>query len=67
VRLVSARPRAILQNMKSPARNGKSVISAERTIRPANDSRRGAAKVARTAKERASRARDEIVAFKSRS
>lgn len=53
--------------MKSSALSGKNGVSAEKAIRPANDSRRGAPKVARTAKERASRARDEIIAFKSRS
>jgi|tagenome__1003787_1003787.scaffolds.fasta_scaffold20327025_2 hypothetical protein len=53
--------------MKS-RRSLKHAVAAEKAIpiRPANDSRPGPEKAARTAKERASRARDEIVAFKAR-
>jgi hypothetical protein len=51
--------------MKRSATNG--VVPAEaNAIRPAADVRRGSGKAERTAKERASRAREAIVAFKNR-
>lgn len=57
---------AILQYMKQRALNGKYAAANSQAIRPAADSRRGSEKAAATAKERASRARGEILAFKSR-
>jgi hypothetical protein len=53
--------------MKNHAGNGNHVTVNSQAIRPAADSRRGTDKAAATAKERASRARGEIAAFKSRS
>jgi hypothetical protein len=52
--------------MKHRALNGKYVAASSKAIRPAADSRPGSEKAAATAKERASRARGEIAAFKSR-
>jgi hypothetical protein len=52
--------------MKQRALNGKYAAANSHAIRPAADSRRGSEKAAATAKERASRARGEILAFKSR-
>jgi hypothetical protein len=57
---------AILQDMKHRATNAKFASANSKAIRPAADSRRGSEKAAATAKERASRARGEIAAFKSR-
>lgn len=58
---------AILHDMKRRTLNGKYTSLHSGAIRPAADSRRGSAKAAATAKERADRARGEIAAFKSRS
>ena len=60
-------PSAILQDVKHRALNGRYAAADSRAIRPAADSRRGSQKAAATAKERASRARSEVAAFKARS